>query len=229
MLPDHLVVMLIDPDRVDERNLVRQNFYAGELGQFKSQALAKRLSQKFNRRIAYFTSPISMLEAFPDVIIGCVDNGPARRDIADKITRKYNPFGMFRGWWVDSGNERNFGQVLIGNHPASGLEESFETKREICLALPLPTEQRPELLLTLPAAPACADMDEQGPVINQCMASLVLEVVWRILVGTCSWMQLNLDMEMGTLAPVLATPENVSAITGIKVKSLTFVESKGRR
>ncbi len=233
LLPEDMVVLLVDHDRVEQHNLVRQNFYPSELEQFKSQALARRLSERFRRRIAYITTPISTLQELPELVIGCVDNGLARRDIAERIAEKSNPpYSVYRGWWVDAGNGSNFGQVLVGNCPASQIRKSFESEHEICYALPLPTEQRPELLLQLPPAPACAEavaLDEQSPVINQGMASLVLQVVYRILVGNCPWMQLNLDMEAGTLAPVLATPENVARMTGINIRSLIFTEKKERR
>ena len=233
LLPDSMGILLVDHDRVEPANLVRQNFYSNELGQFKSQVLAQRLSDKFRRRIAYATMPVSMLQKMPDLIIGCVDNGLARRDIADKIAQKCNPpLSLYRGWWVDAGNGRNFGQVLIGNCTTAHMKKSFESSHEICFALPLPTTQRPELLLELPPAPACAQdvaAGEQNPVINQCMASLVLEVVYKILKGKCPWMQLGLDMEVGTLSTTMATPENVAEMTGLTVKGLIFEEKKAER
>ena len=234
LLPPEVVLLLVDHDRVEEPNLVRQNFYKNELGIFKSEALARRLSAKFYRRIAYLTSPISMLETLPEIIIGCVDNGLARRDIADKIIKKCNPpMSLYRGWYIDAGNGRNFGQVLIGNCPSAHIKKTFETKAEVCFGLPLPTEQRPDLLLELPPAPACAEAvarDEQSPVINQCMGALVLEVVRRIIEGTCAWMQLSLDMDTGTLTPTLATPENVAAMLRVNIRGLTFErEEKERR
>jgi len=52
------------------------------------------------------------------------------------------------------------------------------------------------------------------------MAALMLEVVRRLIDGTCSWMQLYLDMETGSLVPVMATPGAVEGVTGIKKKRL---------
>jgi len=234
LLEDDVVLLLVDHDHVEERNLVRQNFYKNELGMLKSEALARRLCTKYYRRIAYLTNPISMLETMPEIIIGCVDNGLARRDIADKIIKNWKSQSLYRGWWVDAGNGHNFGQVLIGNCPTDYIKKTFETKAEVCYGLPLPTEQRPDLLLELPPAPACAEAvarDEQSPTINQCVGALVLEVVRRILNGTCSWMQLSLDMDTGTLTPTLATPENIAAMLRINVRGLTYEreEEKGRR
>jgi hypothetical protein len=235
LLEDDVVLLLVDHDHVEEHNLVRQNFYKNELGMLKSEALARRLCTKYYRRIAYLTSPISMLDAMPEIIIGCVDNGLARRDIEDKIIAKCNPpISLYRGWWVDAGNGRNFGQVVIGNCPSEHVKKTFETRTEVCYGLPLPTEQRPDLLLELTPAPACAEAvarDEQSPTINQVMGALVLEVVRRILNGACPWMQLSLDMDTGTLTPTMATPENVAAMLRINVRGLTYEreEEKGRR
>ena len=37
-------IVLVDHDRVEPHNLLRQNFYAEDVGKFKSQALADRLA-----------------------------------------------------------------------------------------------------------------------------------------------------------------------------------------
>jgi PRTRC genetic system ThiF family protein len=234
LLDEEIVIILVDHDTVEERNLVRQNFFRDELGLSKSEALSRRLCEKYNRRIGYLTSPISMIDLMPEIIIGCVDNGMARRDIAAKATTKWQPnTGIQKGWWIDAGNDTNFGQVLIGNAPVNHLKHAFETKDQVCYALPLPTEQRPELLLELPRpAPACAEAvarDEQSATINQVMGALVLEVVRRILNGSCSWMQLSVDMDNGTMNPTLATPENVATILKVKARGLTYEREEKER
>ena len=43
-------IVLVDHDRVEPHNLLRQNFYAGDVGQFKSKALADRLAKSLQRR-----------------------------------------------------------------------------------------------------------------------------------------------------------------------------------
>jgi hypothetical protein len=116
---------------------------------------------------------------------------------------------------VDAGNGENFGQILIGNRTGSAQYRTSEKGDRFC-SLPLPTQQRPDLLRQQPAAISCADIEEQGPTINQSMAALVIEVVRRLIAGTCSWIQLYLDLELGILQPVLATPETVAEILGKK-------------
>jgi len=219
-LPPHAELVFIDHDRVEERNLIRQNFTSCDLGKFKSEALAGRLATRYQRPIAYSNLPVELAGIrMPGLVIGCVDNGLTRREIARKVTQEISPYSY--GWWIDAGNGENYGQVIIGNYEIRRLWESFEG--EICHALPLPTIQRPELLQQRPREPSCAEalaQNEQSPVINQAIASLVLEMARRLIEGSCPWVQLYLDLDTGTLTPVMATLELVSRITGISERKL---------
>jgi hypothetical protein len=208
LLPAHADLALVDYDRVEERNLCRQAFTRDELGAFKSEALARRLAREFGRPVSYSTLPIAAVTLkLPGLIVGCVDNGLARGDIA-KAKAHPHPYGS-ESWWIDAGNGENYGQVLIGN---CLVATACKPEDGIYYNLPLPTLQRPELLRQLPRARGCADIDGQGPTINLSMAAIVIEVVRRLIAGTCPWLQLYLDMENGTLVPVFATPRTVGEI-----------------
>ncbi len=206
-LPEEATLVLVDHDRVEERNLTRQCFSRQDLGRFKSETLAHRLAQKFDRPVGYSTLPVAMAElSLPGLVIGCVDNGLARRDIARAVK------GMIHecSWWVDAGNGENYGQVVIGN---TDVASDLLPTGDIYYGLPLPTMQKPELLSQAPRARDCASIaEEQGPTINLTMAAVVVEVVRRLIAGTCSWVQLYIDMEAGTLVPVLATPEIINSL-----------------
>lgn len=218
LLPPAARLVLVDHDRVEESNLRRQNFYREELGMFKAEALAQRLARKFGRTVGYSLNPFSnnLLE-HNTLVVGCVDNVLARTSISKSVSDNslYS-----RAWWIDSGNADNWGQVLIGNAEARWLRGSFDAEKEICRYLPLPTIQQPALVVDDSSEPSCAQSVEQGPTINQAMAALVIEVVHRLIEGTCTWMQLYVNLEVGTLHPVLATPEAVERVTGIKRRKL---------
>lgn len=216
ILPKNVQIVLVDMDRVEERNLIRQNFYPGDIGEVKSTALAKRLSERYNRPVAYSTFPISMTHLpRKGLIIGCVDNGLARADIAARQDRDFY-------WWVDAGNGDNFGQILIGNNDYA----KFHTEKEIVSYLPMPSIQRPEILLQAPpvTAPNCIDIPDQGPTINQVMAAMTVEVVRRLTEGTLQLMQLLIDMEHGTMTPVMATPEICREIMHTRNKKKVQIE-----
>ncbi|GAI41409.1 unnamed protein product [marine sediment metagenome] len=162
------------------------------------------------------------------IIIGCVDNVAARRSIAEK-------WG-YGNWWLDAGNGYSSGQVLIGNAPiVEQLEGCFDKEKQEVVALPLPTLQLPSLLAppTIPVKDTrdCAEAviaEDQSPIINQAMATLVLEFMHRLLKGTLSWMGAYLDLEAGTLQTVPAEPEILARMLGVKVDTLLMRNSRKR-
>ena len=66
---------------------------------------------------------------------------------------------------------------------------------------------------------AALDLTDQDPTINQMMASLVLQVVRRMVAGTCPFMGLYLDMEQGTVTPSYATPETVARVVRFRLRA----------
>lgn len=232
MYPEHQIsILLVDHDRVEEHNLMRQNYAIEDLGRFKSQALAERLASRYGRPVAYsvnpFTDPLSEEWApgtrtiHPGLLIGCVDNPMARAAIASWCLSQYS-----RVWWVDVGNGEHFGQVAVGNTDGDGLiRDAFIDPDGVCVGLPMPTIQRPELLYQEKVFedPDCAEavaMGTQSPTINQIMAAVALDVVRRLIDGSLAWMQVSVDMEAGTMQPTDASPETVARITNTPVRKL---------
>ncbi len=225
-------LILVDHDRVEPHNLLRQHFYKTDVGKFKSQALAERLARQFGRPVGYCVYPYDaeligqnlgagMYSRLSEgIIIGCVDTPEARRSIANGI--------KYTNWWIDAGNGYSSGQVLIGNASDSGqMQGAFEEYYQQVTRLPIPSLQLPSLLApaTVPhTAPRdCAEAvvnDEQSPVINQAMAMLVLQFMHRLLNKELTWMGAYLDLEAGTLQPVPAEPVVVARMLGVKVDTL---------
>ena len=169
-------IVLVDHDRVEPHNLLRQNFYAEDVGEFKSHALADRLARAYRRPIGYSVYPFregdpgSYGHRYPGLprygnclVIGCTDNAAARRAMAECLR------GGRGQWLIDAGNGANWGQVLVGNvaDPSHRYESAFDG--ETCNLLPAPTLQRPDLLTTVPdTAPdvdcaAALDLTDQDP------------------------------------------------------------------
>ena len=116
-------IVLVDHDRVEPHNLLRQNFYEADVGRFKSQALADRLARAYRRPVGYSVYPFREEDSRPDegrypglpsygnslLIESCADNAAARRAMAECLP------GDPRRWLIDAGNDTNWGQVLVGN------------------------------------------------------------------------------------------------------------------
>jgi PRTRC genetic system ThiF family protein len=194
----HLV--FVDPDVVEAKNIVRQNFCEAELGLYKARTLAWRYSHAYNVQITAVSEKFSaeMLERFrPEsspqgtltIVVGAVDNWQARRDMAEAIEaaiRQRGPQSTDRIWWLDAGNERDFGQVLIGNSLAA---EPQLSPLGFCVALPLPHRQDVTLVQSRPPkkeALGCAELTllgEQSAMINKMMAAWVGVYLYKLLQG----------------------------------------------
>jgi PRTRC genetic system ThiF family protein len=224
-------LILDDYDIVEEHNLLRQAFYAGDVGKFKAQVLAERLSRQYGRPVGYTIFPFEkdifdehigagmIHKAMNMLIIGCTDNAAARRKISESM--------KWTNCWIDSGNGHSSGQVLIGNtNSKAELRECFDEDNKIVKRLPTPSLQSPMLLIppTVPEKPRdCAEAvvdNDQNPIINQAMATLVLDFVWKLLSGKLTHMGAYIDMDAGTLHYVPANPVTVSRMFSIKVGEL---------
>ena len=153
-------IVLVDHDRVEPHNLLRQNFYPEDVGRFKSQALADRLARAFRRPVGYSVYAFREEDSQSDggrypglpsygnsLLIGCADNAAARRAMAESLP------GDPRRWLIDAGNDTNWGQVLIGNVADRDFGDEPAFVEQTCYLLPAPTVQRPDLLTAVSTTP----------------------------------------------------------------------------
>jgi PRTRC genetic system ThiF family protein len=199
---------LVDPDRVEPHNVARQAFDRADVGRFKAQVLAERLARRFGREIGYSVLPYDHMvqsavfgagHSCRELLVGCVDNAAARRMIAATLGERHwgNGYGppVPRTWWLDCGNGRDSGQVLLGNASRpEALRGAFDRERALCFAVPAPSLQRPDLFDSPPGPQPTVDCaeavaeDEQGRTVNQMVAALAATFIDKLLEGTCAWM-----------------------------------------
>lgn len=238
-------LFLVDPDRVEPHNVVRQCFDRGDVDRFKVEVLAERLSRRFGREVGYSVLPFDRelhTQVFGDVrsqlnlLVGCVDNSPARRAIAAALDQPgwRDGYQSRRTWWLDTGNGRNSGQVLLGNVTRpEGLRGAFVPAAGLCRALPAPSLQRPDLLDAPPEPRPQADCAEavaagdQGPTVNHVVAAFAASYVEKLLDGSCTWMASYFDLDDGTLRCVPADPKTVAAIAGLHPNAVAPPSRRG--
>jgi PRTRC genetic system ThiF family protein len=228
-------VCFVDPDRVVEKNIYRQNFCRAEVGWNKAVTLAARygtawgvdiagIPQRFSRSVIELTMGGSRYADLA-VLIGCVDNRSARRDIQNAVQN--HPGAVF---WLDCGNVKESGQVLIGRNNPGKEVKNFPVP-ELCAWLPLPSVQHKELVagkddegeeqhqeeggLPPPISQglSCADIamrDEQGLTINQAMAAVAADYLVRLLLtNNLERFQTFIDLNSGSMQSAYITPANV--------------------
>jgi len=172
----------VDPDVVEDRNIGRQNFCPAEIGQHKAWTLMQRFNAAFGLDIKAYPERFErdVLNHRVRLVIGCVDNAAARRDIHNVAQRSKAQ----QLWWLDCGNHEHSGQVLLGNR--ADIVEPEISPMGFCSGLPLPSVQHPELLESEPVSEigeSCADLllsDVQGLMVNQAVATYAAQYVYRL-------------------------------------------------
>jgi PRTRC genetic system ThiF family protein len=201
---------LIDPDKVDEGIIGRQNFCFAELAQNKALTMALRLNAAFGLDIqaipkSFDRGMVPVGHAGETLLVGAVDNEQGRREMARAVDDARG-----RLWWLDSGNAEFNGQCLIGNLP-KGMPVEL-SPLGLCNGLPAPHVQEPDLLEPDPGDPnlSCAEMvlrEEQSLMVNQAAAAIAAQYV------TAFVLQRQVT-QMGTyfnLAPTVMRPRLITA------------------
>lgn len=96
------VLILVDGDTIEERNLERQWFSESDIGQNKAVALAEKNLRTYEGSQyivdTYFTDGAQLPAGGMSLFLGCADNHAARRAILSTVDRE-------GGWAIIAGNE----------------------------------------------------------------------------------------------------------------------------
>ena len=218
-------IVLVDHDRVEPHNLLRQNFYAQDVGTFQEPGPRRQAGQGLQETRRLLGLPIP--GGLPSRRTPLSRPSRPRRLPHHRLRRQRRsaegdgrvPAGAPLPLAHRRGQRHQLGAGAGGQRRRpGGLGGTSLRTGETCHLLPAPTLQRPDLLTAVSTRPpdvdcaAALDLTDQDPTINQMMASLALQVVRRMVAGTCPFMALYLDMDLGTVTPSYATPEAVERL-----------------
>jgi len=178
--PHGFDVVVVDPDTVSPANIGRQAFYPGDVGAYKADILVTRANMALED--AVWSSCVAKLDTQSnlfgyDIVIGAVDNRAARLGILRGLE---NTMSGLR-YWMDMGNRRADGQVVLGQ--VSSRRKVGEDK----LRLPHVGELYPELID--PAfedsddTPSCSlaeSLEKQSLFINPTLADFAGNLLWNL-------------------------------------------------
>src|ERR1700743_3593246 len=189
-----LVVRVFDDDKVEPANLGRQLFSTAELGLYKSVALVNRINLFFGTNWKAVTEKYGeeTLKHKHDywqaeLTISCVDTVAARFEIADVLTKIDKRRGQsyhYPLYWMDFGNSRDTGQVVLST--ISEIQQPVSKKFDVKSRLPLVTEEFKELLENADAGddtPSCSlaeALTKQDLFINSALANLGASLLWQL-------------------------------------------------
>ena len=172
--------IICDGDVVEEKNLVRQNFVACDLGRNKAAVLAERYSAAFGMGCSYVPDYIESAEKLQKllcpaqkdalvILIGAVDNNRSRQLCNEVFYRSRNLI------YIDSGNGEYTGQVVCGIR--SGGRTLY---RPIGKVYPDVLKEKDKF----PTELSCADASLSAPqsiAANITAATAVVDMIYNIL------------------------------------------------
>lgn len=188
-----LQVCLWDDDIITNANLGRQRFAECEKGLYKSVALINRINrwagtnwkaetQKFKKdSFGRFSE-----DAKATLTMTCVDNVQSRFEVAEILKDKddYKSFSNHPKYWIDFGNGKWIGQVLLST--VGDLGQPKSEKYEARSNLPFITEEFGELLKqseTEDDTPSCSlaeALAKQDLFINSTLAQMGCSLLWNL-------------------------------------------------
>jgi hypothetical protein len=226
-------ITIVDDDVVEEKNLLRQNFIASDVGKPKAQVLAQRYSRAFNIPITpvlhriteqpndYYdpNSEKGQVEAVLNevfakhsnnsIVVMCVDSPEARRHIVGRLMYL---MGNNNVLLLDSGNENDFGQVSLSTAKIPNYRyelstlESWGNTVPGDLTIPLiPFDLNYYENMVAETTLSCADLD-QTMAINCMMANTMFGIIQNFYYAKpLSYHRINVSLSHG-LTPEYINP-----------------------
>jgi PRTRC genetic system ThiF family protein len=196
-------VIVIDYDIVSDANISKQKFSQSEIGMNKATALVSKINRTYGldweASTESFMGYHRQTGVMSNFLVSCVDNVKARQNIQkymDRYQKRTMNHAVFNDdvwyknfFWMDIGNSKNSGQVVIGSSNTPSVIEMY-----------------PDLTDDGDDTPSCSlpeALNKQDLFVNVFAANLAAKLIWQILTEyrlPCSALFFNLtDFNIKTI------------------------------
>lgn len=180
-----LQVRLFDPDSVSCSNIGRQLFTEAEIGFNKAIAITSRINRVFGTNWEGYNTKWNNSKA--NITISCVDSVTERWKIHNKIIRRKKiidtnseSFKNRRYYWIDTGNDYNFGQIILGT---CGVFKQVSNKsvKKLPNIFDLYPDFNKEEREDKPSCSLAVALQKQDLFINGIIAQYTCNLLWKLL------------------------------------------------
>lgn len=155
-------VVAYDFDTIAPHNVGKQGYFNPDTGENKAVTIITRINRAYG--LSWEGEPTKYKDSHCDILITCVDSWAARESINN---RPHNS-----KYWMDIGNGRNDGQIILSYHRTPRLMPNvinYAKKTEIS------TELETE------SCSMVQSLRNQGMFINKFMATAATEMLYKLL------------------------------------------------
>ena len=188
-----LSVTLYDPDIVSGTNIGRQLFSDSDIGLNKAKCLITRVNNFFGNDWKAEPRPYPSVlkevkrDEIANITVTCTDNIKSRLDLWN-VLGKMPPASYTDNatplYWMDFGNARTTGQVLIGNIRGKILQPVSNEYLPIPRMNVITEEVRYSTIKEKDSGPSCSlaeALQKQDLFINSILAQTGCDILWRML------------------------------------------------
>ena len=177
-----LYVVVYDPDIVTASNQGRQLFSENDIGLNKASCLVTRINRFFGTDWEVVSEAYSGQTA--NIIITCTDNIASRLFVQEVFYKKQEtfnqPYDKFL-YWLDFGNTRTVGQVILGSLDISQpVSEKYETASRLPFVTELFDYTQLEEKDSGPSCSLAEALQKQDLFINSTLAQLGCGLLWKL-------------------------------------------------
>lgn len=183
-------VTIYDGDTVSEANVIKQLFHSSEIGQNKAIALTTRINRFFELDWKAVPSLFTIKDKnnTANITITCTDTVKSRKNINKSLVRpKIGKYGDMINkvpfYWLDIGNRRNDGQIVLGTpFECRQPESKYQTVSKLPSVLDL-YQNYAYLASDSDQGPSCSLMEaiqQQDLFINGILAHLAINLLWKL-------------------------------------------------
>ncbi|REC79461.1 PRTRC system ThiF family protein [Chryseobacterium elymi] len=189
-----LQVRLWDDDIVTSANLGRQRFFECEVGLPKSVALINRINRCTGanwkaENLKFEKDKFGNIpkQSVATITITCVDTVQARFGVADILTEINGQRNRVRDspkYWMDYGNSKQTGQVILST--VGNITQPESEKYNPVANMPFVTEEYGDLLLqsekddNTPSCSLAEALEQQDLFINASLAQMGCKLLWSM-------------------------------------------------
>ena len=182
-----LLVRAWDFDIVEENNVGRQSFTENDIGKNKAKCLINKINIAFGTAWISKGIKYNLPKIKSNILITCVDNTETRNSIQKKFRNRKKIMNVSETssfYWIDCGNGKDFGQVVIGslNIPQPKSKHKTVSKLETIIEkFGNLKEFETEEIQGMESCSLEASLSKQDLFINDLIAVHACDIIWKML------------------------------------------------
>lgn len=181
-----IIVRAWDNDVVEPNNVGRQNFTPSDVGEFKSTTMIDKIN------LAYGFGWISVNKKYnnalkANIVISCVDNVKTRNQIQKKFRKRkvlMNCNYDTNFYWLDTGNGKDFGQVVLGSHKIKQPKSKHKTVPQLKTIIEVFGDLSKfdnEESQGIEGCSYASSMEKQDLFINDIVSCYACDIIWKLI------------------------------------------------